>query len=191
MDSLVGRTLYSCITHSTISFEQSYWHDLDPVYFDATDVKGTPIPNVEIHKYFPIGGTSAGTKLVILGAETEMVPVEGRIPPTVYVSLNVENPTNGASSGVQIEVRASEITPSRILAGIASNGGSDIIWYRLRPIRFPEIGMTIEDVHCSVGLPDHINTDALGDDQLVYLDGKLLVYIGHRTNRVTDVQTSF
>lgn len=191
MISLEGKSLYSCITHSTISSEQSYWHDFDPLYYDATDAKGAPIADADIHKYFPTGGSLAGTRLVILAAETEMIPVDGRVPPTVYVSLSVENPANKVSAGVQVEIHASDVTPSRILAGIAGNGGSDIIWYRLRPITFPEIGMSIDDVHCSIGLPDHTNTDALGDDQLVYLDGKLLVYIDHRTNRVTDVQTSF
>jgi hypothetical protein len=40
------------------------------------------------------------------------------------------------------------------------------------------------------GLPERTNTDALGDDQLVYLGGKLLVYVD-KHSVVTNVQTSY
>jgi hypothetical protein len=162
----------------------------DPLYFDATDAQGLPIPDADLGKFFPTGGELYGAKLAILGAETDMHPVDGHAR-NVMISLNVENPDNKASAGVQVEVRAADVTPSRILAGIISNGGSGLVWYSLRPIRRVEIGMRLDEVYCSLGSPDHTNTDALGDDQLVYLDGKLYVYIGHRTNRVTNIQKSF
>ena len=185
MDGLIGHSLYSCNTNV-----ESTLRKYDPLYFDATDAKGLPIPDADLGKFFPTAGELYGAKLTILGAETDMHPVDDHAQ-NVMISLNVENPANGASAGVQVQVRAADVTPSRILAGVVSNGGSGFVWYNLRPVRPVELGMPLSDVFCSLGSPDHMNTDARGDDQLVYLGGKLYVYIGHRTNRVTNIQKSF
>ena len=59
-----------------------------------------------------------------------------------------------------------------------------------------KIGAPEADVKCLLGSPDHVNTDELGSDQLVYnkyIDGTerkpvLFVYVNHRTRLVEDVQ---
>lgn len=180
MASLVGRSIYSCLLYPY----SSPMARANPVYFDATDAQGKAIPNASVHRYF-----NAGDKLVIRGAETDMLPVVGRMSPTVRISLNVENQTNNVSAGVEVEVYSSEVTPSKILGGLV-NG----VWYSLRPVTdayYPEIGASRNDVICRLGSPDHTNSDAVGGDQMVYFGGKLYVYISPRTERVTNVQSSF
>jgi hypothetical protein len=51
--------------------------------------------------------------------------------------------------------------------------------------------MSDNDVYCMKGIAAHSNDDVMGDDQEIYSDGRLLVYINHRTGRVTDVQRSY
>src|ERR1035437_9311044 len=155
MASLVGHSIYSCLLEP----DSSPMARANPVYFDATDPQGKSIPNAAIHTYF-----HTGDKLVIRAAETDMLPVVGRMSPTVRISLNVENQTNKVSAGVEVEVYPSEVTPSKILGGLV-NG----VWYSLRPVEeasYPEIGWSRNDVICRLGLEDHKNSDALGGDQL-------------------------
>lgn len=174
MSSLVGRTLYGC--------------DNDPAwieYFDGADsTTGQSIPDNVIGQFF-----QSGDKILIRKAKTDMV-LTGRDPkfPTVMVSLTVEDQEEKVVADVKIEVSASEITPRRVWAGMLS----DNVEFSSHPVSlYPAIGMTREEVDCKNGVPEQTNSDALGGDQLVYLGGKLLVYINPHTDRVTNVQSSF
>ena len=53
------------------------------------------------------------------------------------------------------------------------------------------ISMTENDVYCAIEAPDHVKSDALGGDQLVYQDQRMYIYISPRTDRVIDVHPSY
>jgi len=98
------------------------------------------------------------------------------------INLNVLNQENQVSAGVMVEVKAADMTPERILNSLDS--------FRTHPIpKSIRIGMSEGDVYCIEGLPDQTNTNAIGDDQMVYRDSDLYVYIG-KNGRVVNFQES-
>jgi hypothetical protein len=173
MSSLVGRPIYAC-----------KYPDGENLFSDGVDTStGLPIPDDVIVHYF-----QPGDKLLIRKATTDMV-LDKCNPtlPTVTVSLTVENPERKVSARVDLgDVLAVTLTPGSIMMGIVND-----VSFTSRPVSSdPKIGMTDLEVFCMNRLPERTNTDALGDDQLVYLGGKLLVYV-NKHNVVTNVQTSY
>ena len=155
------------------------------------------ITDMPVKDHGGLGGGSffTGDELTIVSAESNFERIV-RDPkfPTVKVTLHVQNPGRAKAGDVDLEVNTFALTPQSILLGITSN-----LWFSRWPVDssnsgtadFPRIGMTKDDVECRMGLPDHTNTDALSGDQMVYDEGKVLIYISTRTYRVVDIQTSF
>lgn len=141
----------------------------DKVFYDGEAASGAPINTLWQWMDF----SSSEKRLKIVAAD-----VEGS-----HLTLTVEN-DKGDSAGVWLSVDAASLTPTHVLSAVA-----DGTHFVLHPVQFPHIGMRESDVYCAVGSPEHMNTDELGSDQLVYNKGDLLVYVDHRTRIVTDVQS--
>jgi hypothetical protein len=173
MASLVGRSIYAC----------KYPDGYSPFSDGADASTGQPIPDSAIVRYF-----QPGDKLLIRKAATDMV-LDTTSPtlPTVTVLLTVENQEKKVTAQVELgDVLAVTVTPGSIMMGLVNDAN-----FTSRPVSSdPKIGMTDLEVFCMNGLPERTNTDALGDDQLVYLGGKLLVYVD-KHSVVTNVQTSY
>jgi hypothetical protein len=182
MASLVGRPIYDCL----IDPKSTSFGIQVPKFFEGTDELGRPIPGEAVLTYF-----HTGDKLLIRAAKGVPVPRDPKFPhdwSIVTVSLTVENQVNKVSARVDVEVRALNVTPGRILAGLHGT----LPEFSPHPLSDDiKIGMSQDDLYCMKGFPDHTNTDALGDDQEIYSGGSLLVYIDSRTGHVTDVQSSY
>jgi hypothetical protein len=182
MDSLIGRSIYACYLYPPTSpMARS-----NPEFFDGTDVAGKQISSPALAGYF-----HTGDHLIIRAAESDMTTIterwDSKSHPSVFVSLAVENQANKVTAGVQVEVYKADVTPARLFSGIVHG-----IWFSRTPVKtIVEIGMTRDEVECAFSVPEHTNTDATGGDQMVYWGGKMYVYISPRTDRVTNVQTSF
>ena len=176
LDLIIGHSLFTCHINPI-------WSDLDDYrpYFDGTNWKGASIPDRALASYF-----RTNDELKIAGAE--LVASSDGSKSKTGVSLLIENQRNKVKAGTVIDVPTSQVNPSSILAALTR--GSN---YRLHPTDslFPSIGMTRDDVLCGLGVPEHTNTDDLGGDQMVYHGGQVYVYISPRSDRVTNVQTSF
>jgi hypothetical protein len=183
--SLIGKTLYSCRVYPA----DSVYGNMNPRYFRAETAAGQAISDADLVKRFP-----TGAKLQIVGAKFEpefnrQTPAEIvgglQFPAKAFLglSITVKNTETGDIASVEMETEPNDLKPPRLFPSISDGG-----WFTRHPVRFPEIGMSEADVHCSIGFPEHENTDAIGDDQLVYDNGDLLIYVNHRTGRVTDIQ---
>jgi hypothetical protein len=178
MKSLVGRTIYTC--------HMSKYPDLRPDFQDGVYGNGDQIPDASLRNLF-----GSGDRLTITHAETDMATLteyeDSQVHPQTYLTLRVRNTDNEVEASLKFAVHKSQVTPTRIMNAI-----SDSLWFSAHPLSSDiRIGMTENDVYCSLGVPDHTNSDALGGDQLVYSDQQMYVYISPRTDRVTNVQTTY
>jgi hypothetical protein len=172
--ALAGHVIYQC-SYKPNQGELTF----GPEYQDILDGDGHHVNPAGAYRYFEFGN-----KLTILSATTGE-NLRGADFPQLF--LKVRNETNKATATLPLEVSSPEKMKTTLL--ILRDIGTGA-WFSLHPVPdFPKLGMTEADVDCSVGYPDHTNTDARGDDQLVYQHGNLLVYI-NKAGRVSDIQTS-
>jgi len=170
MDVLVGKSLYECASEAN-------W--IGSHLFDGTKSDGTQVERSELRKYF-----GPGHRMIIRAAETDMKLVDGAVFPSVQVVLNVEELNSNTSAGLVIEVYLSNLTASRIYAGLLSTGR-----FTEKPVTGIRIGMTRDDLECLLGRPDHTNYDARSGEQMVYANGTY-VYVDKR-GRVVNFQTTY
>lgn len=172
--ALAGHVIYQC------QYKPNQGqYSLGPEYQDIRDGDGVHHNPAGADRYFEFGD-----KLIILSATTGE-NLRGANFPQLF--LKVRNETNKATATLPVEVDPESMKTTVLLLRDIGKGG----WFSLHPVpRYPRLGMSENDVDCSVGFPDHRNTDARGDDQLVYHEGKLLIYI-NKAGRVSDIQTSY
>lgn len=129
------------------------------------------------------GDVDTGREVTITGAEFlrgDSSVSDG----TALLRLDLRS-DRGAAGTIVALISDRSTTARQILASLYLEDIS-----RPGPVGSLEIGAPISDVFCWLGKPDHVNTDALGSDQLVYERDQTYVYVGHDSRVVTDIQTS-
>ena len=163
-DALIGQSLYSC---------------LDAEFQNVKSAKGDYIHGYQLKYAF-----LAMDELAIRHVVVTRLPNQSG----ARVTISVERKLDGKTADVVTWIEPPDFTIDRILAAVAKDGN-----LKVRPLSAAnrvEIGMSRSDVYCELGYPDQTNGDALAGDQLVYENGRLLVYISPTTDRVEDVQTT-
>lgn len=175
LKALVGHEVYICTRGP---------YESDRPFYDGVDANGDPMHDVVVNNMF-----RTNDRLRINYAEIDT----GRTPDPTFTTLvlTVLNERNKIEAGVEVGVRKSQLTTGRLFSAVTT----DSVLSR-RPIEDGvRIGMTRSEAECIAGPPDHINSDELGGDQLIYRRGDdsdtMYIYISPRTDRVTNIQTSY
>jgi len=170
LKSLTGRALYACSPPSLLVKRLLTW---PAFYLNAPD--GTPT----VYRMNP--SFSFGTRLTIVGAQSDVSPDSDQ---DAKVKLDLLDQPNSRSATVELDVAMSDLKPARILEAVSTD------YFSTHKIPGdPYVGMPEADLYCLEGDPDHVNSDAIGPDQLIYGDGWRYIYIG-KNGRVEDIQES-
>jgi hypothetical protein len=171
LKSLVGRVLYACSPASSLVKRYIKWPDFYLIGADGKptmDKMDTPFP--------------FGTILTITGADSDLKPDAGQ---QVNVTINLLAQSTGQKVIVELVLGLTDVLPARIFNAVAGSA------FSTHKVRYsPYVGEPEHDMYCSEGSPDHVNSDAIGSDQLVYWGGDRLIYIG-QNGRVEDIEESY